>query len=408
MWQTTVQHIQSVSGGSLSTVADWVISAALIVGAAVAAWTFHAAGLGLARHVLGERRPFLRTILGATKGPTRLGLLLIAVGAVLPATSFADSTKDLIARFIGLGTICLLGWIAVTVLRIAADLYLLRFRIDVADNLLARKHVTQVRVLVRVLDVVIALITLGFALMTFEAVRQYGVTLFASAGVAGIVAGLAARPVLSNFLAGVQLAIAQPIRIDDAVIVENEWGNVEEITFCYVVVRLWDWRLSYFIEKPFQNWTRIGGELIGSVFLYVDHTAPIDAIRVKLGEIAKQSKLWNGQVVNLQVSDCKETTIEPRALVSANSAPAAWDLRCEVREKLIAFLQHEHPYALPRRRYEAAKEIAAQPSELREVRAPRVGDNAAATTTSPAQTDRPPAQLRRPARKASLPRMAGR
>ena len=140
------------------------------------------------------------------------------------------------------------------------------------DNLLARKHVTQVRVLQRVLEVVIVLITIGFALMTFDAVRQFGVTLFASAGVAGIIAGLAARPVLSNFLAGVQLAVAQPIRIDDAVIVENEFGNIEEITFSYVVVKLWDLRrmvvpLSYFIEKPFQNWTRTGGELIGSVFL---------------------------------------------------------------------------------------------------------------------------------------------
>ena len=193
----------------------------------------------------------------------------------------------MLARLLGLATICLLGWIALTALHIAADLYLLRFRLDVEDNLLARKHVTQVRVLERVLDVVIVLITIGFALMTFDAVRQFGVTLFASAGVAGIIAGLAARPVLSNFFAGVQLAVAQPIRIDDAVIVENESGNIEEITFSYVVVKLWDLRrmvvpLSYFIEKPFQNWTRTGGELIGSVFLYVDHTAPVEAIRKKL------------------------------------------------------------------------------------------------------------------------------
>ena len=218
--------------------------------------------------------------------------------------------------------------------------------------------------------------------MTFDAVRQYGVTLFASAGVAGIVAGLAARPLLSNFLAGVQIAMAQPIRIDNSVIVENEWGNIEEITFSYVVVRLWDWRrmivpLSYFIEKPFQNWTRTGGELIGTVFLYVDHTAPVDAIRKKLTEIASQSKLWNGQVVNLQVSDCKETTIELRALISANNASAAWDLRCEVREKLIEFLQREHPYALPRRRYETLEKAeggekpAMQSDEVREVRASR-------------------------------------
>lgn len=376
MWQTAIQHVQSEFVGTLSSAADWALSAALLVGAAIAALLLHAAVLALVRRMLGDRRPFLRTLLGATKGPTRLGLLLIALAIALPTTPLAGDTKEVLARLLGLATICLLGWIAVITLRIAADLYLMRFRIDVEDNLLARKHVTQVRVLVRVLDAVIMLITIAFALMTFEAVRQFGITLFASAGVAGIIAGLAARPVLTNFIAGVQIAVAQPIRIDDAVIVENESGNVEEITFSYVVVRLWDLRrmvvpLSYFIEKPFQNWTRIGGELIGSVFFYVDHTAPVDAIRTKLTEIASQSKLWNGKVVSLQVSDCKETTIELRALVSANSASSVWDLRCEVREKLIDFLQREYPSALPRRRYETTEKTELKSNEAQEVRAAR-------------------------------------
>jgi small-conductance mechanosensitive channel len=376
MWQTAIQHVQSEFVGTLSSAADWALSAALLVGAAIAALLLHAAVLALARRMLGDRRPFLRTLLGATKGPTRLGLLLIALAIALPTTPLAGDTKEVLARLLGLATICLLGWIAATTLRIAADLYLMRFRIDVEDNLLARKHVTQVRVLVGVLDAVIVLITVAFALMTFEAVRQFGITLFASAGVAGIIAGLAARPVLTNFIAGVQIAVAQPIRIDDAVIVENESGNVEEITFSYVVVRLWDLRrmvvpLSYFIEKPFQNWTRIGGELIGSVFFYVDHTAPVDAIRTKLTEIASQSKLWNGKVVSLQVSDCKETTIELRALVSANSASSVWDLRCEMREKLIDFLQREYPSALPRRRYETTEKTELKSNEAQEVQAAR-------------------------------------
>ena len=376
MWQDLMQRLQTEFGGAFTSAANWAVSAALLVGAAVAAWLLYAAIVVVIRRALGERRPFLRSVLGAIKGPMRLALLLVALAAALPTAPLGPDTIGLLARLLGLATICLLGWIASTVLHIAADLYLLRFRLDVADNLLARKHFTQVRVLVRVLDVVIFLLTAGFALMTFDAVRQFGVTLFASAGVAGIVAGLAARPVLTNFLAGVQLAVAQPIRIDDAVIVENESGNVEEITFSYVVVRLWDLRrmivpLSYFIEKPFQNWTRIGGELIGSVFLYVDHTAPVDAIRKKLTEIAEQSKLWNGKVVSLQVSDCKETTIELRALVSANNASAVWDLRCDVREKLIDFLQREHPYALPRRRYEDAGKAALQSDETREARAVR-------------------------------------
>lgn len=376
MWQDAIQHIQSRLGLTLSSAEDWALAAVLLAGAASAALLLHAAALAALRPLLGERRPLLRTALGAAKGPARLVLLLVALGIALPATPLAADTQGAIARLLALATICLLGWIAVSVLQITADFYLLRFRIDVADNLLARKHVTQVRVLVRILDVVIVLITVGFALLTFDTVRQFGVTLFASAGVAGIVAGIAARPVLTNFLAGVQLAVAQPIRIDDAVVVENEWGNVEEITFTYVVVRLWDWRrmvlpLSYFIEKPFQNWTRVGGELIGSVFLYVDPTAPIEPIRRKLTEIASQSKLWNGKVVNLQVSDCKETTIELRALVSADTAPAVWDLRCEVREKLIDFLQREYPSALPRRRYETAENATQKTGGVREVSAAR-------------------------------------
>jgi small-conductance mechanosensitive channel len=376
MLENAIHDLGDKLGVTLASATDWAVSAAILLGAAIVALLLHAGALALARRLIGERQTFWRTVLGATKGPTRLALVLVALAVTLPMAPLAGNTASTLARLLGLTTICLLGWTALTALHIGADLYLRRFRLDVDDNLLARKHITQVRVLERVMDVVIVVVTIGFALMTFDAVRQYGVTLFASAGVAGIVAGLAARPVLSNFLAGVQLAVAQPIRIDDAIIVENESGKVEEITFSYVVVRLWDLRrmvvpLSYFIEKPFQNWTRTGGELIGSVFLYVDHTAPVDAIRKKLIEIVTQSGLWNGKVVSLQVSDCKETTIELRALVSANNASAAWDLRCDVREKLMDFLQREYPSALPRRRNEAVETAAAKLKEGHDIRAAR-------------------------------------
>jgi small-conductance mechanosensitive channel len=265
MLKNAVERVQNRFGIALSSATDWALAAAILVSAAIVALLLHAALLWLARRFMGERQTFLRTVLAATMGPTRLGLLLIALAIALPTTPLAGETADILARLLGLVTICLIGWVALTALHVGADLYLRRFRLDLADNLLARKHVTQVRVFERVLEVVIVLVTIGFALMTFDAVRQYGVTLFASAGVAGIIAGLAARPVLSNFFAGVQLAVAQPIRIDDAVIVENESGTIEEITFGYVVVKLWDLRrmvvpLSYFIEKPFQNWTRTGGE----------------------------------------------------------------------------------------------------------------------------------------------------
>jgi small-conductance mechanosensitive channel len=376
MLKNAVERVQNRFGIALSSATDWALAAAILVSAAIVALLLHAALLWLARRFMGERQTFLRTVLAATMGPTRLGLLLIALAIALPTTPLAGETADILARLLGLVTICLIGWVALTALHVGADLYLRRFRLDLADNLLARKHVTQVRVFERVLEVVIVLVTIGFALMTFDAVRQYGVTLFASAGVAGIIAGLAARPVLSNFFAGVQLAVAQPIRIDDAVIVENESGTIEEITFSYVVVKLWDLRrmvvpLSYFIEKPFQNWTRTGGELIGTVFLYVDHTAPIETIRKKLTEIVGQSNLWNGKVASLQVSDCKETTIELRALVSADNASTLWDLRCDVREKLIDFLQREYPTALPRRRYEAAESVLEKADEAQELRTAR-------------------------------------
>jgi small-conductance mechanosensitive channel len=193
--------------------------------------------------------------------------------------------------------------------------------------------------------------------MTFDSVRQYGVSLIASAGAAGIIVGLAARPLLTNLFAGIQIAVSQPIRIDDAVVVEGEYGIVEEITGTYVVVKLWDWRrmvvpLSYFLEKPFQNWTRQSTDLIGSVLLWVDYSVPVSAVRARLEDIVRASRLWDGKVVSLQVVDASERAVQMRALVSAGSSDDAWDLRCEVREKLIAFLQAEYPAALPKQRAE--------------------------------------------------------
>lgn len=331
-----------------------------VVGALILAL---AAALGLAVHRgvtwllrrLARRHQFAMTFIAQSRRLTLVALIIATVLIALPATPFDSDTKTLLAKVLALGTVVVVGWAVIVAANIAANIYLLRFRVDVADNLLARKHVTQVRVLMRVVDTLLILVTAGAALMTFESVRQYGVSLFASAGVAGIIAGLAARPLLSNLLAGIQLAMTQPIRIDDAVVVENEWGQVEEITSTYVVIRLWDWRrlvvpLTYFIEKPFQNWTREGSAIIGTILLHLDYTAPIDRIRMKARELAQQSKLWDGKVVNVQVTDATEKTIEVRILLSAASASTAWDLRCEVREKLIDFLQREYPEALPHRR----------------------------------------------------------
>ena len=186
---------------------------------------------------------------------------------------------------------------------------------------------------------------------------QFGTSLLASAGIAGVIIGFAAQRSIATLVAGFQIAVTQPIRIDDVVIVENEWGKIEDITLTYVVVQIWDLRrlvlpITYFIEKPFQNWTRASAELLGSVFLHVDYTMPLAPLREELDRILAASKLWDGKVKVLQVTDAREHTLELRVLASARDAPTAWDLRCEVREKLIAFLQAEHPTALPRDRIE--------------------------------------------------------
>jgi small-conductance mechanosensitive channel len=352
----------------LTWLPDPVVAVLILALAALIAYSLHRLARNLLRRLLAERYPFVFSIITRMRGVTRLGLLILAMIVAIPVAPLSAETAELLARFLLMAMIGLVGWGAMTALHIGADIYLRRFRLDVDDNLLARKHNTQVRVLLRTLDGLLVLLTFGAALMTFDEVRQYGVSLFASAGVAGIVAGFAARPVLSNLIAGVQLAMTQPIRLDDAVIVENEWGNIEEITSTYVVVRLWDWRrlivpLTYFIEKPFQNWTRESAALIGSAFIHVDYRAPVERIRAKLTEIVKASKKWDGRVVNLQVTDAKERTIELRCMASARSAGAAFDLRCEIREKLIDFLQREHPEALPQDRAEVAAraEVVALP-----------------------------------------------
>jgi small-conductance mechanosensitive channel len=360
MWPDLTQNLQSelrAFRNALSFAPPWAVSFVLLVSAVAVAWLLHAAILVIARRILRGRRPYLLSILNATKNPARLGLLLLALAVTLPTTPLEPETRTILARCLLLATIFLFGWIATAALEIAATIYLRKFRVDVEDNLLARKHITQIRVLVRVVDTVIILITLGFALMTFDAVRQYGVSLFASAGVAGIVVGLAARPVLSNLFAGVQLAVTQPIRIEDAVTVENEYGWVEEITSTYVVIRLWDLRrlivpLTYFIEKPFYNWTRHAANYIGSVLLYLDYGAPVDRIRQKAAELVGQSKLASGKVTSVQVTNTRPDSIEVRILISADTAANASNLCAELREALIAFLQQEHPEALPRQRSE--------------------------------------------------------
>jgi small-conductance mechanosensitive channel len=292
-----------------------------------------------------------------TRRLLRFMLVLFAAGVSLQLVDMSRPAHAVARHIFGALFTVQLGWIILTIVNIAMDRYLFRFHLDAKDNLLARKAVTQMRMLRRAVNVTLILLTAGFALMSFDEVRQFGISLFASAGVAGIVAGLAARPLLENLIAGLQLAFTQPVRIGDAVVIDGEMGTVEEIGSVYIVIRLWDWRrqvvpLSYLFQNTFTNWTRSGSSIIGSVMIYVDYTLPMDPVRAKATEIVKASPLWDGQVVNVQVSDAREQVMEVRVLASASDSGRAWDLRCEVREKLIAYIRDQFPYALPRLRRE--------------------------------------------------------
>ena len=249
----------------------------------------------------------------------------------------------------------MVAWVFFQAVDAMENVILSRYDIDAADNLQARRIHTQVHVLKRTLHVAIGILTVASAMMLFEEVRQLGTSILASAGVAGIILGFAAQRSIANVFAGLQIAISQPIRIDDVVIVENEWGRIEEINLTYIVVRIWDLRrlvvpLSHFIEKPFQNWTRTSANILGTVFLHTDYTVPVDAVREELKRIVEKSPLWDGETCGLQVTGTSDKSMELRALASAADASKAWNLRCEIREQLITFLQKEYPGSLPRLR----------------------------------------------------------
>lgn len=347
--ETTVGSLLLYGGDALTA---WLVLGGVIVLALMAHW----AAYKLLRRTLSSKPTSSGyEILVKTAPIARLATVILAVQICLPLITLPSSVDLVFSRLINLGLIATAGWIAVLAVNTFTDAAMSRHRVDIEDNLQARKIRTRLRVLRQAITILIFFITVAAMLMTFPGARSLGLSLFASAGVAGIVVGFAARPVLSNLLAGLQIALTQPIRIDDAVVIEGEWGWIEEITPTYVVVKIWDWRrlivpLSHVIEHPFQNWTRESASIIGNVTWHTDYTVPVDAMRAKLKEILRQSKLWDGDVQVLQVINADAQTLELRALMSAKNSPTAWDLRCEVREKMICWLQQEYPNALPRRR----------------------------------------------------------
>lgn len=302
-----------------------------------------------------DGRSLFERIMQRTKGVVRFAFSIIAASILIPAFPLTHSQMDLVRQLLLAAFILLIGWSAVVVTRIVADRYLARLTRRAKDTMHSRAAQTQVRILTRAVNTLTVLLTFGAALMTFQEVREFGISIFASAGMAGIILGLAARPMLENLIAGIQIAITQPIRIDDVVVVEGEWGQVEELNSTYVTVRIWDRRrlilpLSYFLEKPIENWTHNGTSIVGTVMFYLDFSAPVKKLRAKMEEIVKGSDLWDRDVVGMVVTDMRADVIEVRATVSAANSSDAWTLRCELREKMLEYIRTELPHALPRRR----------------------------------------------------------
>lgn len=296
-------------------------------------------------------------IAAITARALRLLIPLVAVIIVVPTLNVPPKYHDLLKQGAGVLLAGAVGFILFELVSTGEAAVVEQFRLESGNNLAQRKIQTQVKVLKRIVVALIVLFTAASMLMVFESVRRLAQSLLASAGLAGVVLGFAAQKSLATLVAGIQIAFTQPIRIDDVVIVEGEWGRIEEITMTYVVVAIWDLRrmvlpITYFIEKPFQNWTRVSADLLGTVFLYVDYSVPVEAVRQELTRILAATNLWDKKVNGVQMTDAKEKTIELRILVSAADSSRQWDLRCLVREKLIAFLQREYPRCLPRLRWE--------------------------------------------------------
>ncbi|MFV2064912.1 MAG: mechanosensitive ion channel family protein [Chloroflexota bacterium] len=289
------------------------------------------------------------------RDPTRLLFAVAAIFVALPFTAGDADAKELIRRtdlFIGLLG---LGWLAVALTNVGYDAAMSRFPTDVEDNLEARTMQTQLRILQRFGIIIIWLVAIALALLTIPGVQALAASMLAGAGVIGIVLGVAAGPLIGNLIAGIQIAFTQPIRVDDVVVIEGEWGRIGEITAAYVVVDIWDKRqlvvpLSKIVNSPIENWTRDSADVLGTVTIYTDYRADIEGIRTELKRILEASGMWDGVAYSVLVTDASESTIKVRALMSAPDSGNAWDLRCLVREKLIAYLHEKDPEALPTRR----------------------------------------------------------
>ena len=328
----------------------WMVAAISIVVTFIVIAVSHALVRRLTRN-----RATTQAAMERTHRPAQFAAFAVVLRVTVPP--LLGSWQQPVAAILNVAVVATVAWLVAAVVLRIEEFTLQRFRVDVADNLAARRVHTQISILRRVTIVAISVVAVAAALITFPQARAAGASLLASAGLAGVIAGLAAQSTLGNLFAGLTLAFGNALRLDDVVVVEGEWGRIEEITLTYVVVRIWDQRRlilpsSYFTTTPFQNWTRTSADILGTVELDVDWSVPVEAMREAARRVVEGSDLWDGRVFGLQITDATGGLVRARVLVSAADSSRLWDLRCLIRERLVAWLQQEHPTALPRTRTE--------------------------------------------------------
>lgn len=331
----------------------------IILGSAIALSLIARAILlwGLRRFTRKRGKVIIHSLLTHGATPTHFIFPLLACLIVLPGVPLQHTAKNVLEHIAGMGLIAACAWLIILFVEVMSDVLSGRYRIDVADNLMARRIQTQFQMLHRVTVILVIFVATAIALMTFHSIQRFGDSLLASAGVASLVLGLAMKGTLENLIAGIQIAFTQPFRIEDAVVIAGEWGWIEEIGTMFVVVRLWDLRrlvvpLSWFLQNSFQNWTRTSADLLEHCSIYVDYTVPVEPLRQEFKRICESTKLWAGKVCVLQISDFMPNVMQLRALMDARNSGDGWDLSCYVREHLIAFIRKNYPGGLPRYRGE--------------------------------------------------------
>jgi small-conductance mechanosensitive channel len=342
---------------------DWAIGIIILIVAVTVSAYAHRILLSL----LGKlRRPgtgkssHTLSIAGRLRSPAQTLVILTGVGIILPLLDVPQHYLEILQKGLAVVWFLALGWLLIAVVYCLEDFLLMRYDISASNNLRARRARTQMQLMRRMIITLLIMVDAGLVLSVFRdsQIWHYGAGLLASAGLASLVLATAAKTSASNFLAGLQIALTEPIRLDDVVIVEGQWGRIEEITTTYVIVAIWDQRrlivpLTYFIETPFENWTRNTADLLGTSFLYVDYSIPVEPLRQEFTRVLKESPLWDGRVNALQVTNLSEHAMEIRCLLSASDSSRLFDLRCIMREKMITFIQQNYPDAFPRTRFSA-------------------------------------------------------